>query len=133
MKNFFIMILLLTLLLPAKSGSAQSLASLVNCPDSEELIIPSKNQKKMLLTALPAIVPMVYQDTAQQRWQIVSVSPIKKGSFTYKTASKLCGKAVTEYSWIVKINFPSSSSHLTQRQLLIVRSNNSGWLVWHHN
>lgn len=110
------------------------------CPNSEQLVEASLNERDDLLRALGTIVPNQYAGEQFSDWEIVSATPFpmtvgKQDEQAYfEIANNFCGGNVAEKSWLVRLHFPKLkevSASLTEGQLFVAKSKEVGWFVWY--
>ncbi|TKD72570.1 hypothetical protein [Pseudalkalibacillus hwajinpoensis] len=122
-------LLLALLLLSPLHSHASGPVQLVQgkCPDSNKLITTS--QKGLASKATLFVSSLIATQDAKS-WQILTVSPLKKGSPYYSPAVSACKQKVAANSFLVDILVTKQSGKLPVRMHLFAAKETTGWIIW---
>lgn len=103
-----------------------------NCPNVEQLAATGPGDKEGLVALLPAIMPLLYREPDQQRYEIARVEQAANAGVYGEMIANWCGPEVAASSWVVMVTFPqlAPSASLSQGQFFLSRTK-TGWNIWY--
>ena len=104
------------------------------CPNASELAPVSSADKPELLHALKTIIPSLYPEKEYSEWEVEKALMLAESKTPYvQMAESLCGKPITQHSWVVKLRFPKllPSASLSEGVIFVAKHQEKGWIAWY--
>jgi hypothetical protein len=103
------------------------------CPKIEDLVKISSKSEWEIRKVLNIIIPQTFKGSEYKKWEVIKIKPLLHSKNYYEMGKTLCGKEVSERTWLVQMNFPKLTIGGTKGYLLLAKNNENGWFVWYRH